>query len=86
MRPYETIAFQWSCHTIKNPGEEPIHSEWINLEPRFPSFKFAEELMKQIGKKGTPLMWSHYENTVLKNIYEAIYTKYDYENPELKIG
>ena len=23
MRPYEAVAFQWSCHTIKKPGSEP---------------------------------------------------------------
>lgn len=82
MRPYELLAFQWSCHTIKTPGGEPVHIEWINTEPSFPSFKFAEALMKQIGKDGTILMWSHYENTVLKAILEQC-VKYNYENSEL---
>lgn len=68
MRPYEMIAFQWSCHTIEKPGDEPIHSEWINTEPTFPNFRFAESLMKQIGTNGTPLMWATHENTVLKGI------------------
>ena len=39
--------------------------------------------MNQIGENGTPFMWSHYENTVLKNIYEAMQT-YKFDNPELK--
>lgn len=52
MRPYETVAFQWSCHTIEKKGAEPKHFEWINLEPAFPNFKFAESLMKQVGTKG----------------------------------
>ncbi len=47
-------------------------------EPSFPSFKFAESLMTAIGTKGTPLMWSHYENTMLKTIYDQYY-KYGYE-------
>ncbi len=25
MRPFELMAFQWSCHTVPRPGEEPIH-------------------------------------------------------------
>jgi len=83
MRPYEVVNFQWSCHTITKEGEEPVHSEWINLEPSFPSFKFAESLMSVIGIEGTPLMWSHYENTMLKTIYNQ-YEKYGHKNQKLK--
>ena len=25
MSPYETVAFQWSCHTIRQPNAEPEH-------------------------------------------------------------
>jgi uncharacterized protein DUF2779 len=83
MRPYEVINFQWSCHTIDKPGSEPKHQEWINLESSFPSFKFAEALMQAIGTQGSTLIWSSYENTMLKTIYEQ-YDKYNYENSELK--
>lgn len=83
MRPYELVAFQWSCHTIYKPGDDPIHSDWINLQPGFPSFRFAESLMNQIEPDGTPLMWSPYENTVLKTIYNQI-DFYGYDNPDLK--
>lgn len=72
MRPYETIAFQWSCHSIEKPGDVPIHSEWINTETTFPNFRFAESLMQKIGKNGTPLMWATHENTVLKKILEQL--------------
>ena len=82
MRPYEAVAFQWSCHTIKKPGSEPIHSEWINLELEFPNFKFAESLMKQIGRTGTVLMWATHENTILRTIYNQ-FEKYKYQNLEL---
>ena len=68
MRPYELIAFQWSCHTIPYKGATPIHSEWIETEGKFPNFAFAESLMKQIGISGTPLMWATHENTVLRTI------------------
>ena len=83
MRPYERMAFQWSCHTINKPDSEPVHSEWINLKNKFPSFEFAETLMKQIGYESVPLMWSSYENTILREIYEQI-DFYKYDNPELK--
>jgi hypothetical protein len=74
MRPYELIAFQWSCHTIHKPGETPVHSEWIHtgtmfLNPNeFPNFEFARSLMRQIGSTGTPFMWATHENTVLRTI------------------
>jgi len=68
MRPYELIAFQWSCHTILYQGATPIHSEWIETEGKFPNFAFAESLMKQIGVSGTPMMWATHENTVLRTI------------------
>jgi len=83
MKPYEMSAFQWSCHTIPYEGAEPLHTEWLNLEPTFPGFKFAESLMAQIGTTGTTLMWSSHENTTLRNIYKQM-DKYKYNNPALR--
>lgn len=72
MRPYEMIAFQWSCHTVDGPGLEPRHAEWLNTKPSFPNFAFARSLMELIGTEGTPMMWSNHENTVLRNILEQM--------------
>ncbi|MRX45826.1 DUF2779 domain-containing protein [Pedobacter puniceum] len=83
MRPYEIVAFQWSCHTIIEPDAAPIHSEWINTENTFPNFRFAESLMKQIGYDGTPLMWATHENTVLRTILYQM-ESFNYENEELR--
>ena len=83
MRPYELVAFQWSCHTITHPGAEPVHQEWINTEDDFPNFRFAESLMEHIGNKGTPLMWATHENTVLRKVLEQM-DVYSYVNNELK--
>lgn len=82
MRPYELIAFQWSCHTIPYKGATPIHSEWIETEGKFPNFVFAESLMKQIGHSGTPFMWATHENTVLRTILNQMEV-FGYENPAL---
>jgi hypothetical protein len=68
MRPFENVAFQWSCHTIAKPGAEPVHSEWINLDDAYPNFAFAESLMKHLGQSGTVYMWATHENTILKQI------------------
>ena len=83
MRPYEAVAFQWSCHTIEKPGAAPVHNEWINLDPVLPNFKFAESLMKLIGTEGTFLMWATHENTILRTIYNQ-YEKYGHTNAKLK--
>ena len=83
MRPYEKVAFQWSCHTITHPDKEPIHSEFLNCDFAFPNFRFAESLMEQIGTSGTPLMWSSYENTILRDILKQM-DIFNYENEKLK--
>ena len=83
MKPYEVIAFQWSCHTIHKVGDAPVHTEWINTEATFPNFRFAQSLMNQIGLHGTPLMWATHENTVLRTIYKQM-EHFEYENQILK--
>ena len=78
MRPYELIAFQWSCHTIRHKGATPEHKEWIHTGKMFPdsevfpNFEFAKSLMFHLGDEGTPFMWATHENTVLRNILEQM--------------
>lgn len=83
MRPFELLAFQWSCHTILKPGAKPTHKEFILTDNDFPNFRFAESLMNHIGKVGTPLMWATHENSVLRTIYYQM-QEYGYDNPDLK--
>jgi hypothetical protein len=80
MRPYGQVAFQWSCHTLYADGRME-HQEWINTEQVFPNVAFAQSLRACIGNKGTVLMWSHHENSVLKDI--ANYLESTGENPDL---
>jgi hypothetical protein len=83
MRPYEQVAFQWSCHTIREKGAPFEHAEWINVVDTFPNFAFAESLMEHLGQQGSLLMWSHYENTVLNDIRRQM-QRYGYSNPRLQ--
>ena len=83
MNPYEAVAFQWSCHTIREPGAEPEHFEWINLDQKFPNFEFARSLMETIGNEGTVLMWATHENTILRNVFNQM-EKYNIEDDVLK--
>jgi hypothetical protein len=82
MRPYELIAFQWSCHKYDLDGTIH-HSEWINLEESLPNFRFAESLMKVLGNTGSPLMWSSHENTVLRRILQQMDSQ-GYQNESLR--
>jgi hypothetical protein len=68
-RPYEQIAFQFSCHTIHENGEWE-HQEWISGQPGyFPNFEFITELKKVLNKdEGTILRYAAHENTVLRQI------------------
>jgi len=68
MRPYESTAFQWSCHTIPAPGAAPIHSEWLNDTDACPSLEFVHTLRDCVGVDGTVFMWSHHERSVLRQI------------------
>lgn len=71
LRPYERLAFQWSCHTL-DAQNELTHLEWLNTARSFPNFTFARQLRACIGETGTVFVWSHYEQTTLRKILDQI--------------
>jgi len=68
MKPYEQIAFQFSCHTLESADGELKHREWINLKDAYPNFGFARALREAIGDDGTMLVWSDHEKSALQDI------------------
>lgn len=68
MRPYDRVAFQWSCHTIREPGAPSKHAEWTNTDRALPNVEFARSLREAIGSAGTVYVWSAYESATLKSI------------------
>jgi hypothetical protein len=82
MRPYEPVAFQWSCHTLETSNATLRHAYWINTEDVFPNFEFAGTLMRQLGREGTVFMWATHENTILRRILEQMRFR-DHSNPSL---
>ena len=84
MRPYENVAFQWSCHTLDKSTGSLTHKEWINTGDTFPNFAFAETLMNATNDGGEILIWSHHENTILRDIYYQM-DEYGYTNNALKV-
>jgi hypothetical protein len=67
LRPYERVAFQWSCHRLEKSGVLK-HAEWLNTGSDFPNFAFARSLRQEIGDTGTVYVWSHYEQSTLSQI------------------
>jgi hypothetical protein len=82
MHPYELAAFQWSCHTMRNPGGPLEHAEWLNDQDAFPNFDFVRSLRSQIGDEGTVYIWSPYERTVLREIRTQM-DQYGQTDPDL---
>lgn len=67
LRPYERVAFQWSCHTLHQDGRFE-HAEWLNTDRNFPNFAFGESLRRQLGDRGTIYVWSPYEQSTFKRV------------------
>lgn len=82
MRPYEQVAFQWSCHTIAAPNGELTHTEWINIEDAYPNFEFARSLKNALGRGGTIFIWSPFERTALLDIRRQL-IRYNERDREL---
>ena len=74
MRPYESLAFQFSHHVIEQDGSVRHVGEYLLAEPGvYPNFEFVRALKAALcHDEGTILRWSNHENTVLEHIAEQI--------------
>ena len=72
MRPFDVIAYQWSCHTINSPSADPQHSEWLQSVDTYPNEAFITGLQHRLGEEGSILIWSKYEVTVLRAIRQQL--------------
>ncbi|MCX6101987.1 MAG: DUF2779 domain-containing protein [Proteobacteria bacterium] len=70
MRPYETIAFQFSHHVMYEDGRVEHKGEYFNAEQgKFPNFDFVRALKKELeNDDGTVFRYADHENTVLNQI------------------
>jgi len=74
MRPYESIAFQFSHHVMHENGEVEHKNQALIAEPgQFPNFDFIRELKKSLSTDaGTIFRWAAHENTILNQIKEQL--------------
>jgi hypothetical protein len=75
-RPYSPLAIQWSCHIEEAPGQFR-HREFLDLSGDPPMRPLTLELIECLGEHGPVLMWTRYEEGVLKNLAELY--------PDLKV-
>jgi hypothetical protein len=73
-RPYESIAFQFSHHTLDEDGSIRHAGEYLNIEPGiFPNFDFLRNLMASLnGDNGTIFRYADHENTILNHIIDQL--------------
>ena len=81
MRPYESVAFQFSHHIINEDGSVRHVGEFILAEAgQFPNYEFLRALKKQLeGDNGTVFRWAEHENTILNHIAHQL--EHDHNPP-----
>jgi hypothetical protein len=74
MRPYESLAFQFSHHVIEQDGSVRHVGEYLLAEQGvYPNFEFVRALKAALSHDdGTIFRWSNHENAVLDHIAEQI--------------
>ena len=74
LRPYQSLAFQFSHHMLHEDGSISHAGEYLNSEPgAFPNFDFLRNLMSSLdGDDGTIFRYAAHENTILNHIVEQL--------------
>lgn len=72
MAPYEEVTFQFSCHTLQHGETKLEHSEWINVNDAYPNYEFAEKLHDALSDGGSLVVWSPFEQRVMRDIADQI--------------
>ena len=72
MPPYGQLAFQWSCHTIAEPGGALAHREFLDREATWPNERFARALREVVGDTGSIIVWSPFEKSVLNSVADDL--------------
>lgn len=68
-RPYQPIPVQWSNHIELESGEVS-HQEFLHGEASDPRKRWAEALIESLGENGSIVVYSAYEEAVLRQLAE----------------
>ncbi|HTR24869.1 MAG TPA: DUF2779 domain-containing protein [Terriglobales bacterium] len=61
MRPYSQMCFQYSVHSVRQPGVEPEHYEFLASDASDPRREFISSLCAALGKSGSIVVYSSFE-------------------------
>jgi predicted RecB family nuclease len=69
-RPYQSIPVQWSNH-VEHESGEIRHSEFLHDDPSEPRRRWAEALIESVGENGSIVVYSAYEEAMMRQLVEA---------------
>ncbi len=69
-RPYQSLPVQWSNHIELESGEVS-HQEFLHHEASEPRRRWAEALIESLGEKGSIVVYSAYEEALLRQLAET---------------
>lgn len=85
-RPYQAVPVQWSCHVDEGSGDGRLqdmqHVEFLDLSGAAPMRGLAEALIDTLGDNGPVLMYTDYEEKVLRTLIDLFP---EFERPLLAI-
>lgn len=70
-RPYQVIPFQWSDHVL-DPGGKLTHREFLHDGHGDPREPLARSLIKALGRSGSIVVYSGFEETRIRELSEAL--------------
>lgn len=69
IRPYQQIAFQWSCH-VQHENGTLTHSAFLDTSGEFPARSSVDQLLDALGTSGPIISYSTFEKTTLTQLAE----------------
>jgi hypothetical protein len=74
MRPYESVAFQFSHHVMHEDGRIEHKTQALFAKPgEFPNLKFVRALREALSQDhGNIFRWAAHENTILRHIKDQL--------------
>jgi hypothetical protein len=79
MRPYESVAFQFSHHILYKDGSVEHADQFLMAEPKeFPNYEFLRALKNSLNNThGTVFRWADHEKTILNHIRKQLIERDD---------
>ena len=68
MRPYDHVVFQFSLHSVRKPGAEPGHDEFLAPNANDPRREFIASLCAALCESGSIVVYSGFESQRLAEL------------------